>query len=95
MKSQPRSIARSILHRFKQCERIFDGNTAIFVETFIEVLADDANAQSLERLVEAGDVIWHRLIDRRGIAFVKPGHDTEQNRRIGGTASNDTRLIEG
>ena len=58
------------------------------------MLTHNANLQSFDRLRQSGDVIGHRVIDRRRVSPVVAGHDAEQQCGIFGRSRDDPRLIQ-
>ncbi len=64
------------------------------VETGAEVFLRHADAQALQRRIEAGGVIRHGLIDAGGVVLIEAGHTLQQNCAVFGSARQRAALIE-
>ena len=79
---------------FECLQRGRDRFAATLVQPFVEVLADDSDLQAFHRLRQAGNVVRHRVIDRRRIARIGTRHHAKQHRRILCRTGDDTGLVE-
>ncbi len=65
-----------------------------WVQTCAEVFLRHADAQALQRTVEAGAVIRHGLVDAGGVLRVETGHALQQDRAVFGGTGQWAALIE-
>src|SRR5689334_11638996 len=64
------------------------------VQACAEVFLRHADAQALQRTVEAGAVIRHGLVDAGGVLRVETGHALQQDRAVFGGTGQRAALIE-